>query len=258
MELWECVVLAVIGFVAGIMNVVAGGGSLLTVPILLFFGISGPVANGTNRIAILTQNLSAVVTFFRKGYADFKTSFSFSMAALLGAIGGAYVGIGIEGVWFDRLVAAVMIAVVIVMLKKKKKKKDDDKSAQPQQDDYKPNKRQLILGHIFLVGAGFWGGLIQMGVGFILVPILHRVLGYDLVRVNMHKVFIVLVYTVGALIIFASQIGVLLSAGIALALGQAAGGAFGANLSMSKGEDIIKFIYFATIGIFIVKLLFFS
>jgi uncharacterized membrane protein YfcA len=254
-ELWEYAILTLVGFVAGIMNVMAGGGSLLTIPVMLFFGISGPVANGTNRIAILAQSISAVVAFFRKGFSDFKISLSFSMAALLGALGGAYVGVGLEGVWFERLVASVMIIVVIVMLRKKKKGETPSKDVQ---DDYIPNKHQLILGYLCLIGAGFWGGLIQIGVGFILVPILHRVLGYDMVCVNMHKVFIVLVYTIGALAIFASQIGVLLSAGIALTVGQAVGGALGANLSVSKGENIIKSVYFATLGIFIVKLLFFS
>jgi len=257
-ELWEYSVLTLVGFVAGIMNVMAGGGSLLTIPVMLFFGISGPVANGTNRIAILAQSSSAVFTFFRKGFSDFKVSFSYSMAALFGALFGAYVGIGLEGVWFERLVAVVMIIVVIVMLKKKKKKKKGEVKSQTSQDGYKPNRGQLILGHLFLIGAGFWGGLIQIGVGFILVPILHRVLGYDMVRVNMHKVFIVLVYTIGALAIFASQIGVLLSAGVALTVGQAAGGALGAKLSMSKGESIIKAVFFATLGAFIIKLLLFS
>jgi uncharacterized membrane protein YfcA len=57
-----------------------------------------------------------------------------------------------------------------------------------------------------MVGAGFWGGFIQIGVGFILMPILHRVLGLDLIRLNLYKVMNVLVYTIVALFIFAANL----------------------------------------------------
>ena len=47
MEIWEIVVLSMVGIVAGWLNVLAGGGSMLTVPIMIFMGMPGPVANGT-------------------------------------------------------------------------------------------------------------------------------------------------------------------------------------------------------------------
>ncbi|MGD8591166.1 MAG: TSUP family transporter, partial [Chromatiales bacterium] len=76
MEVWQIILLAVLGVGAGWLNVMAGGGSLLTVPVMVFMGIPGPVANGTNRIGILLQNISAVTAFRRKGYSDFKVSLS--------------------------------------------------------------------------------------------------------------------------------------------------------------------------------------
>ena len=82
MEPWQLLLLAAVGVVSGFLNVMAGGGSLLTVPILLFMGIPGPVANGTNRIAILAQNLTATVTFFRRGYSDFKLSLSLAACSI--------------------------------------------------------------------------------------------------------------------------------------------------------------------------------
>ncbi|GIR72382.1 MAG: hypothetical protein CM15mP74_36330 [Halieaceae bacterium] len=57
-----------------------------------------------------------------------------------------------------------------------------------------------------MIGAGFWGGFIQIGMGFILLPILNRVLGMDLVAANIHKVLIILAYTVSALLVFGSQL----------------------------------------------------
>ncbi len=182
MELWQILILALVGVAAGWLNVMAGGGSLLTVPVMLFMGIPGPVANGTNRIAILAQNVTAVTAFRRRGHSDFKLSLSLAAAASLGAVAGASVGVHLDGEWFDRVLALVMVGVMLLMATGHDKVK-------PVGGDAKA--KNLLAGHLLMVGAGFWGGFIQIGVGFILMPILHRVLGLDLVRVNMHKVFIV-------------------------------------------------------------------
>ena len=85
MELWQLALLSAAGVVAGFLNVMAGGGSLLTVPIMVFMGIPGPVANGTNRIAILAQNITAATTFFKRGYAEFRLSLTLAACALPGA-----------------------------------------------------------------------------------------------------------------------------------------------------------------------------
>ena len=63
LEPWEISLLALLGFVSGILNVIAGGGSLITLPSMIFMGIPESVANGSNRLAILAQNVSAVSAF---------------------------------------------------------------------------------------------------------------------------------------------------------------------------------------------------
>lgn len=248
MEVWQIVLLMVSGIFAGWLNVLAGGGSLLTVPIMLFMDIPAPVANGTNRIAILAQNTTAVYTFFKKGFSDFKLSLSLSLAASVGAVGGALLGVRLEGVWFDRILAIVMILVMILMATGKQMNHVENESQQP---------KNLVLGHICMVGAGFWGGFIQIGVGFILMPILHRVMGFNLIRVNMYKVFVVLSYTIVALSIFASQLQLLWWAGLGLAVGNSIGGWYGAHTTVHKGEVWIKAVMYIALTCFIIKLLFF-
>ena len=88
MEPWHFVVLALAGVASGWINVLAGGGSLLTVPFMVFMGLPGPVANGTNRIAIIAQNLASVAAFFAKGYSDFRLSLTLAIAASIGAFCG--------------------------------------------------------------------------------------------------------------------------------------------------------------------------
>ena len=114
------------------------------------------------------------------------------------------------------------------------------------------------LGHLCMVGAGAWGGFIQIGVGFVLMPILHRVLGLDLVRTNAHKVLIVLIYTFVALAVFARNVELLWSAGLALALGNAVGGWLGARTSIDHGEVWIRRALYVGLAALVIKLLFFS
>jgi uncharacterized protein len=248
MEIWQILILIVVGMLSGWLNVMAGGGSLLTVPVMLFMDIPAPVANGTNRIAILAQNITAVYTFFHKGFSDFRLSLSLSLMACLGAVGGAWVGVQIEGVWFNRLLAAVMIGVMILMA-------TGSRLVHRAADEEQP--RNLLLGHVLMIVAGFWGGMIQMGVGFILMPILHRIMGFGLVRVNMYKVFVVLSYTIVALAIFASKLQLMWWAGLGLALGNSIGGWYGAHTTIHKGEVWIRGVFFVTLTAFVIKLLFF-
>ena len=247
LELWQAAMLTAVGVVAGFLNVMAGGGSLLTVPVMVCMGVPGPVANGTNRIAILAQNLTAITTFFRRGFSDFKLSLSLAACALPGAIAGAMVGVQLEGEWFNRMLALVMVGVMLIMY--------FDKGNAEQRDDHQPSKRQLWLGHLLMVGVGFWGGFIQIGIGFIIMPVLNRVMGLDLVRTNMHKVFIIATYTIAALAIFAAQVEILWIMGAALALGNSIGGYLGAHFTVAKGERLIKIILNIVLVAFIIKLL---
>jgi uncharacterized membrane protein YfcA len=248
LDLLQAALLVIVGIAAGFLNVMAGGGSLLTVPVMVFMGLPGPVANGTNRIAILAQNLTAVATFAKRGFSDFKLSLSLAVCALPGAVAGALLGTQLDGIWFNRALAVIMVAVMLIM--------HFDKGSQQHAEDHQPSRQQLINGHLLMVAAGFWGGFIQLGVGFIIMPILNKVMGLDLVRTNMHKVFIIASYTIAALIVFASQVELLLMVGLALALGNSIGGYLGAHFTISKGERLIRIVLNLVLIGLIIKLLF--
>lgn len=245
-EPWQLGLLALAGVAAGFLNVMAGGGSLLSIPIMLFLGVPGPVANGTNRISIIAQNIVAIRTFFRRGFSDFRLSLSLAACALPGAVLGSMVGVNLEGEWFERVLALVMIGVLLLM------QFDSQKRTGP---SLELTRGRLIAGHALMFLAGCWGGFIQVGVGFIIMPILHRVMGMDLVRTNMHKVFIALTYNLVALAIYASLVSIHWSFGLALALGNSIGGYFGARFSVSGGEVWIRRVFTLVLVVFIGKLL---
>ncbi|PQA85596.1 sulfite exporter TauE/SafE family protein [Hyphococcus luteus] len=247
MEFWKPLLLFAAGVVSGWINVMAGGGSIISVPVMVFLGLPGPVANGTNRIGIIAQNVMAVWGFFRKGFSDFKLSASLAACASLGAFFGANAGVRLEGAWFERTLAMIMIGVLIISMTGfgQKRVSPEDKP------------KNLLLGHLLFVGAGFWGGFIQIGVGLIQLPILNRVMGLDLVRANMHKVFIALVFSFVSLAVFAAQVEIEWELGLALGLGYALGGWLGAHSAVSRGEGLIRKVFYLALVAMAVKLLFF-
>ncbi len=141
----------------------------------------------------------------------------------------------------------VMLAVMLII--------HFDRGDRAAETTHQPSRRQLLCGHLLMVAAGFWGGFIQIGVGFILMPILNRVMGLDLVRTNMHKVFIIASYTVAALLIFATRVEIIWVAGLALALGNSLGGYLGAHFTVTRGERLVRTVLNLVLVAFIIKLL---
>ncbi len=234
------------GCASGFLNVMAGGGSMLSLPILLLAGLPAPVANGTLRVAIIVQNLVAFETFRKHGFTELKKGLWLSPFAVIGAGAGALIGVRVAGPWFDRIVALSMVAITLAILRRR-----PDKAQR--QAQVTPARRRL--GYAALLLSGAWAGFIQVGVGFLLMPVLHRILGMDLVRVNMYKVVIILPCAILALAIFAWQSQILWLAGLALAAGNGAGGWLGARVTLSKGEGMIRAVFVMAVAAMAASLL---
>jgi hypothetical protein len=248
LEVWQLILFAGVGFLSGWVNVLAGGGSIFTVPVMVLLGLPGPIANGTNRIAIIAQSATAVAAFLRRGYSDWRLSASLAAVASVGAYFGAKIGVTLEGPWFDRVLALILIGVGVLMATGADRVDDEKQGGAP---------RNLLLGHALMFGAGIWGGFIQIGVGILMMPILYRVMGINLVRTNMHKVFITLMFSLVALAVFASHVAIAWQVGTALAFGNAIGGWMGAKSAIAGGAKLIKIAVYAMIAAMAVKLLFF-
>ena len=241
----HALILFVIGIIAAILNVNAGGGSSLTVPALIFLGLDGATANGTNRIAILFQNISAVNSFKKENYSQFGLSWKLSLLTVPGAIIGALTAVEISDDLFKKILAVVMIGIIATIIIPRKKKHVEDNN------EDKKLTFPVILSFLFV---GFYGGIVQVGIGFILMAVLQKIMKFSLVYVNMHKVFIVLVLTVPALLVFIISGKVNWFLGISLALGNSLGGWWAAKISVKKGEKFIKGILVVSIFIIALKL----
>jgi uncharacterized membrane protein YfcA len=161
-DLWKFVLLFAVGSIAGFINVNAGGGSTLTLPTLIFLGLDSAIANGTNRIGILIQNLFAVTSFRKQNVHQFKESLKYSYITLPGAVIGALASVSINDEWFQRILAIIMLGIVISMFLPQVKKNYQDVTSIAK-------NRWLIYVVLFFIG--FYGGFIQVGVGFLLMAV---------------------------------------------------------------------------------------
>lgn len=246
MDFWKVLLLFGVGTMAGFINVMAGGGSSLTLPALIFLGLDGAMANGTNRVAIMLQNFFAVLSFRKRKFHQYHRSFQLTLMTLPGAIIGALLAVNITDVWFKKILSIVLIGIVISMFFPVMKKKVSGTSAEG-------IKTWVIYPVMF--GIGFYGGFIQAGVGFLFMAALYHILKLDLVHVNMHKVFIVMVYTIPALCIFVFTGNVNWILGLCLAVGNSFGAWWGAHFAVKGGEKIIRYILAVAILIMALKLL---
>jgi len=233
-----------VGSLAGFMNVTAGGGSSLTLPTLIFLGLDASLANGTNRVAIVIQNISAIYSFKKEKYQEYNLSIKLALFTLPGAIIGAIVAVRISDELFETILAIIMIGIIITMIIPQKKLKfTDDK-----------NKKISVVAALAMFGIGFYGGFIQVGVGFLLMAALHYLMRFNLVIVNMHKVFIVFIYMIPALFIFIISGNVNWPLGLSLAAGNAFGAWWAAKISVKKGEKFIKIVLIVAVLIMSLKL----
>ena len=244
-DLFKTALLFVIGSFAGFINVMAGGGSSLTLPLLIFLGLDSSLANGTNRVAIFLQNVSAVASFKQEKYHDFKMSARLALFTLPGAIAGTFIAVRIESEIFQKILGLVLIGIIITTILPAKNTfhKTSGKS------------RKNWIVYLSMLGIGFYGGFIQVGVGFLCMAALKYALQTNLVKVNMHKVFIVLFYTIPSLLIFALTKNVNWLYGLILATGNAFGAWQSAKISIQRGEKFIRIALIFSIFLISLKLL---
>ncbi|MFC1484980.1 sulfite exporter TauE/SafE family protein, partial [bacterium] len=216
------------GVTAGFINVNAGGGSLITLPALIFLGLSPAMANCTNRIAIFCGTFSATANFKNKGIFDWKLGCYLSLPAVVGAIIGSSIVVRIPDNIFRIILPSVMILILIIILL-------NPKNSINHSPKELTMKKKILLGISFF-GIGIYGGFIQVGVGFIIMAVLTLITGWSLVTINSLKVFIVMVYTIVSLpiFIFYGKVDVLL--GVVLSLGSILGSYLGSNFVIAKGD----------------------
>ncbi len=227
----------------------AGGGSLITLPVMIFMGLPGTVANATNRVAIFISGLVAVKGFQSKGVSVFPYAWWATLSACVGAAIGAYFATDIRNDVFNKILAIVMVIVLLTIVFK-------PKAVLSRGEEFSRSKNALsILVFFFL---GIYGGFIQAGVGFLVIATLTGIHGLGMAKTNSIKVFVISCYTLIALVIFILEDKIRWDYGLILALGNSIGAWVASRWSVNKDDKIIQvFLVVAVLGLAI-KLWFFG
>jgi hypothetical protein len=229
-----------VGLLAGIMNTLAGGGSMLTLPMLMFLGLDANIANATNRIAIFFQNLVAVTSFEKKGVKAFRISLPLGTVAAAGAILGSFIALDLDKNLLQKVIGITLLIMTYFVIRKPKLKKSNSST-------------NSILRVLVFFGLGIYGGFIQAGIGFLMIAAITFFIGTNLVRTNAIKVGIILIYTTTSLVVFLSKGMVNVPVGLLLALGNMSGAYLAVRFAIKKGEKFLRIVLIVVVIINAVK-----
>ncbi|MEL7060006.1 MAG: TSUP family transporter [Acidobacteriota bacterium] len=231
-----------VGVIAGALNTIAGGGSFLTLPALIFLGLPAGVANGTNRIGVLVQSIVATWSFDRHDLLDRHLAPWATVPALVGAAGGTSLALVVGDTAFERILAVLMVVISLISFYR----------PTPRDRPALGGGRRLALAMGFTL-VGVYNGFVQAGAGFLILAA-TTFAGLDLVRGNALKVFTVACTTLLSLILFALAGRVDWGLGLALAVGMSVGARLGARWTMRRGHRWVRAVVTVTVVVFAIRL----
>lgn len=238
-------ILAIVGLVAGVINTIAGGGSLLTLPALIFLGLPAPVANGTNRVGVVVQSLTATLQFHRERTLDARGALVPLLAASVGAIGGALLSVDLDDEILETAIGVAMLVMLALLLFRPTQWLDPAN---------RPGAPRVVQAVAFLA-IGAYGGFLQAGVGFFVLTGLVWLARLGLVPANGVKSLLITLFTVPAMAVFVVHDLIAWDAGLSLAAGSSLGGWLGAKMSVSWGPRFVRGVLIVAVLGFSTKLL---
>lgn len=231
-DLAQGLMLIAIGFLAGGINTFAGGGSNLSLPALMMIGLPADVANATNRVAIFMQSLTATHGYYVKDKLDKASIKNIFLPIILGGLIGSIVASYLDVEILKPALLATMVAVSFWVVFKSDTNKENS-------DDF-IRCSDSKLGFITTFLAGFYGGFVQAGVGFVLIAVFVGVLKHDLLKANALKIVAALIFTAISLVVFIYRDQVAWMAGIYLAIGSILGAIISVKFSIDIKPKTLK------------------
>ena len=239
--------LIVSGIFVGFINTLAGGGTIISLSLFMLLGLPANIANGTNRIAVILQNLTSVSEFRRKKVLDFKKGNKLAIPTMIGAVIGAQIASDINEAIFRKAIGVVMIIMMYFILTKPSQWLRGTEHLREKPVSW----IQIII--FFLIGV--YGGFVQVGVGYFILAGVVLGAGYDLVKANAIKVWIVLLYTPLALVVFILNDQVHWAYGLTHAIGNIIGAFIASRFAVSWGVNFVRWVVIVVIVIFASDLL---
>ncbi|GMV41956.1 MAG: hypothetical protein AMXMBFR64_36720 [Myxococcales bacterium] len=224
--------LAVVGVAGGFINTVAGGASLLCMPVLAWLGLPANAANATNNLATTAQSLFSAASFARRGFRDLRLVAILALPAVAGAVLGSWFVVELPERAFSRIVGLLMLGTLVLVLKKPRPK---GRTERP------PLRRGAAVGGVALFGVlGIYGGFFGGGLGLMMLPLLVLLFDLDLVTGNSVKTALSFVMNLTATFVFVAHGLVHLAYAIPLTAGMLVGARLGVTMSIAGGDAWIR------------------
>lgn len=230
------------GILIGLINTLAGSGTAVSYAVFMALGMPPAFANGTVRIGVVPQTLAATITFYRKNKLELKKAWAVAIPITIGSIAGAEIAVNINQEVFKKIIGAAMVLMIFFIFYKPERWVKGK-----EQGERKPVKWWHYLVYFFV---GLYGGFVHIGVGIFLLSSLVLVSGFDLVRANSLKVFVVLVYTPFALAVFVLNGEICWAVGLLSAVGNTLGGIIASNFAVKHGAKPLRWILIIVIMVF--------
>ncbi len=221
------------GILAGFINVNAGGGSFLTLPLLILLGdLSAVVANGTNRIAVFVMNMVGAGKFRKHGFKNIRLGLKIAAPAMVGSIIGARIAIEVPENTFKVIFSVIMVMALFIIFRK---------TGKGTVETFEKPKHPILQYFLFFF-IGIYGGFLQAGTGFLIIFSLTVIGGLSLVRTNSLKLVIIAAYLLPSIIIFALNGKVKWLPALILSCGTSIGAILGTAFAIKHGDKWIKVI----------------
>jgi len=228
----EIAVLIFSGLAVGFINTLAGGGSVISLSVLMLMGLPAPVANGTNRIAVTIQTLTAATVFKRQKVLDLKKGTILGIPSAIGSLLGAYIAVDINEAMFEKAFAVIMLVMLVFVFY------NPDKYIYGKQ--HLVDKKVTPLQWVIFFILGIYGGFVHVGIGYFLLAALVLNAGYDLVRANAVKVLIVLMYMPFSFLVFLWMSDINWTYGLVMMIGSVTGAFIASHMAVKRGIKFVK------------------
>jgi len=234
MDIIQAIILIIAGVLVGFINTLAGGGSAISLAVLMMMGLSPTMANGTNRIAILLQNIVAIGSFKKQNVLDSRKSLLLSIPAVIGSLVGAWLAVDLDKDIFKNAIGIILLIMLFFMFFKPKHWTEENEKL--------INKALTWKQYLLFFAIGIYGGFIQVGVGYFLLASLVLGTGYELVKANAAKVLIVGMYMFFSIIVYIYHDLVSYIMGFTLAIGTMLGALLASRMAVKKGAGFVRWV----------------
>ena len=245
-ELWRLSLLFGTGLVAGFVDSIAGGGALITLPVLLSFGLDPRHALGTNKLQATFGSSSASWHYAQAKAVPLKDCTRGFVLSLLGAALGALAVQQLDPSFLKRAIPVLLVAVAIYTLLK----------PSLGAEDLHPRMARGVFDLTFGLLIGFYDGFFGPGTGTFWTMAFMLGLGFNMTRATGYSKVMNFASNVSSLAFFLLGGNVCFVTGLTMGVGQVLGAKIGARMVIARGTKFIRPVFISVVLVLTLKLLY--